>query len=51
MSVISVRTELINWYQRHGYSDTGERKFFEEDSLTGKHLQPLQFMILEKIIP
>jgi ribosomal protein S18 acetylase RimI-like enzyme len=50
MSVISSRTELINWYQRHGYSDTGERKFFEEDGLTGKHVQPLQFMILEKII-
>jgi ribosomal protein S18 acetylase RimI-like enzyme len=51
MSVISLRKELINWYQRHGYSDTGERNFFEEDGLTGKHVQPLEFMILEKIIP
>jgi ribosomal protein S18 acetylase RimI-like enzyme len=48
MSVISVRHELINWYQRHGYFDTGERKPFIEDGLTGKHLQPLEFMILEK---
>lgn len=50
MSVISVRTELINWYKRHGYLDTGERKPFVEDELTGKHLQFLEFMILEKTI-
>lgn len=48
MSVITVRTELVQWYQRHGYQDTGERKFFEEDDITGKHLQPLEFMFLEK---
>jgi len=48
MSVISVRAELIAWYQRHGYADTGERKAFKEDGLTGKHLQELEFMILEK---
>lgn len=48
MSVISVRAELIAWYQRHGYMDTGERKAFKEDGLTGKHLQELKFMTLEK---
>jgi ribosomal protein S18 acetylase RimI-like enzyme len=48
MSVISVRTELIAWYQRQGYVDTGERKPFMEDGLTGKHLRELEFMILEK---
>jgi ribosomal protein S18 acetylase RimI-like enzyme len=48
MSVISVRTELIAWYQRQGYADTGIRKPFEEDGLTGKHLQQLEFMVLEK---
>lgn len=48
MSVISVRDELINWYKRHGYADTGERKPFEETEESGKHLQPLEFMILEK---
>ena len=48
MSVISVRTELIDWYKRHGYADTGERKPFTEDGITGKHLQPLEFMMLEK---
>lgn len=50
MSVISVRTELINWYKRHGYKETGERKPFIEDKISGKHLQPLEFMMLEKII-
>jgi ribosomal protein S18 acetylase RimI-like enzyme len=50
MSVISVRSELINWYQRHGYKDTAERKPFIEDSVSGKHLQQLEFMTLEKSI-
>ncbi len=48
MTVISVRTELIDWYKRHGYTETGERKPFVEDELTGKHLQPLEFIVLEK---
>ncbi len=50
MSVISVRKELIDWYKRHGYMETGERKPFTEDGLTGKHLQVLEFMILEKLL-
>ena len=28
MTVISVRQELIDWYVRHGYAHTGERKPF-----------------------
>jgi len=48
MTVISARTELVDWYKRHGYQDTGERKPFIEDGITGKHLQPLEFMVLEK---
>ena len=51
MSVISVRTELIDWYKRYGYVDKGERKAFPQDELTGTHLQPLEFLILEKAIP
>lgn len=50
MTVITARTELVNWYMRHGYADTGKRKPFEEDGKTGKHLQPLEFMILEKTL-
>ncbi len=48
MTVISAREELINWYKRYGYKDTGERKAFTEDGYSGKHLQPLEFMVLEK---
>lgn len=48
MHVISIRTELIDWYKRHGYIDTGKRIPFEEDGVTGKHLQKLEFMVLEK---
>lgn len=48
MSVISVRDELISWYKRHGYTDTGERKEFREDGLSGTHLRTLEFMTLEK---
>ena len=48
MTVISVRIELIDWYTRHGYVETGERKPFMEDDLTGRHLQPLEFSVLEK---
>lgn len=50
MTVISLRTELINWYARHGYKDTGERKKFVEDGKSGNHLQPLEFMVMEKIL-
>lgn len=50
MSVIDVREELINWYKRHGYEETGARKAFIEDAVSGNHLQPLAFMILEKEI-
>lgn len=48
MSVISVRHELISWYQRNGYVDTGERIPFKEDGMSGKHLRELEFMVLEK---
>jgi ribosomal protein S18 acetylase RimI-like enzyme len=50
MSVISVRTELIAWYKRHGYVETGEKKPFDEDGITGRHLQKLEFLILEKFL-
>ena len=50
MKVIAVREELINWYKRYDYKDTGERIPFAEDGLTGKHLQPLEFMLLEKTL-
>jgi GNAT superfamily N-acetyltransferase len=48
MTVISVRAELIAWYNRNGYLPTGELIPFHEDSLTGNHLQPLFFAVLVK---
>lgn len=51
MHVISVRTDLIDWYKRHGYTDTGKRVPFEEDGVSGKHLQKLEFMRMEKKLP
>ena len=50
MTVISAREELIAWYKRQGFQDTGERKVFLEDGLSGKHLQPLEFVVLEKVL-
>lgn len=50
MHVVSVRLELIEWYLRHGYRDTGERKPFHEDGLSGRHLQSLEFAVLEKAV-
>jgi ribosomal protein S18 acetylase RimI-like enzyme len=50
MTVISVRHELIAWYERNGYHDTGERKPFPDDEKFGKPLQPLTFIVLKKQI-
>lgn len=47
MTVISVRHELIAWYQRHGYNDTGKRSPFPDDPLSTKK-QPLEFVTMEK---
>ncbi|HYF31584.1 MAG TPA: GNAT family N-acetyltransferase [Chitinophagaceae bacterium] len=49
MTVISVRTELVAWYERHGYLRTGERKpFITEDARFGLAKMPLEFEVLEK---
>ena len=48
MTVISVRKELIDWYKRNGYQETGQIIDFNEDGVTGKHLQKLKFLVLEK---
>jgi ribosomal protein S18 acetylase RimI-like enzyme len=49
MTVISVRKELIDWYVRHGYRLTGERKpFAVPDARWGIPKQQLEFVVLEK---
>jgi ribosomal protein S18 acetylase RimI-like enzyme len=49
MTVISVRKELIEWYVRHGYQLTGERKPFAfNDPRFGQPKMKLEFVVLEK---
>ena len=48
MTVITVRTELTDWYVRHGYSMTGETEPFLVDMKYGVPTQALEFAILEK---
>ena len=51
MTVISVRDELIAWYKRNGYADTGAREPFPASDV---HIpiveEPLEFIVLEKRI-
>jgi len=50
MMVISVRHELIAWYERHGYTKTGETKPFPTDPAFGIPRQPLEFVQMKKMI-
>lgn len=51
MTVISVREELISWYKRKGYVDTGVRQPFPtSDVFSQTSNEPLEFMVLEKSI-
>lgn len=51
MTVISVRHELIAWYERHGYAKTGQTKPFPTDPAFGIPKQPLEFVVMEKKLP
>ena len=49
MTVIDGRQALIDWYVRHGYQLTGERKpFIVPDERWGVPKQKLEFVVLEK---
>jgi predicted N-acetyltransferase YhbS len=49
MTVIDGRQTLIDWYVRHGYALTGERKpFIVPDERWGIPKQTLEFLVLEK---
>ncbi|MEI7802470.1 MAG: GNAT family N-acetyltransferase, partial [Bacteroidota bacterium] len=49
MSVITVRKELIDWYFRIGYKNTGVKKPFpSNDPRFGLPKQILEFVLLEK---
>lgn len=49
MRVISARLELIAWYEKQGYKNTGQTEPFE-DNKYGTALKPLEFVIMEKVI-
>jgi ribosomal protein S18 acetylase RimI-like enzyme len=48
MTVISVRPELIAFYERQGYHQTGETEPFPTDPRYGIPKQPLTLLVLEK---
>jgi ribosomal protein S18 acetylase RimI-like enzyme len=48
MTVITNRTELINWYERRGYSKTGETVPLIIPEQFGRLKQPLEMYLLEK---
>ncbi|MDQ6889953.1 MAG: GNAT family N-acetyltransferase [Bacteroidota bacterium] len=50
MTVISVRKELIEWYIRRGYADTGQRIPFPGEGRFGIPNGPLEFIVLIKNI-
>lgn len=51
MTVVSVRAELIAWYKRHGYVDTGKREPFPSSDIHNNISdKPLEFIYLEKKI-
>jgi ribosomal protein S18 acetylase RimI-like enzyme len=48
MTVITVRYELIKWYERRGYHQTPEKRPFPKDPRFGIPKQPLEFVVMEK---
>ena len=50
MTVISIREELIAWYNRHGFKNTGIREPFPLNGTDAVISQPLEFIVLEKIL-
>ncbi len=50
MNVISIRHELVAWYERQGYKKTGETKPVSVEARFGIPTQPLEFAIMQKDI-
>lgn len=48
MRVLSRRQELIEWYERHGYRQTGAREPYDAPLKFGVFKETLEFLILEK---
>lgn len=50
MTVISTRFELISWYERRGFKATGEIQPFHEGTKFGITKQPIELIVMEKIL-
>ncbi|MBS1664726.1 MAG: GNAT family N-acetyltransferase [Bacteroidetes bacterium] len=50
ITVISLRTELVAWYERHGYVRTGETEPFHAGEKFGIQKQPLELVVLERAV-
>jgi len=48
MTVITIREELMRWYEKNGYQRTGKVLPFPVDERYGIPKQPLEMMVLEK---
>ena len=48
MTVISVRKELIAWYERLGYEVTDEKRPFHVETKFGVPRQPIEFLVMRK---
>lgn len=48
MTVITVRKDLIAWYEKNGYQRTGKVLPFPVDERFGIPTQPLEMLVLEK---
>ena len=50
MTVINIRTELIAWYNRHGYLLTGETEPWIDGEHIGDRKAEIEFLVLAKTI-
>jgi len=51
ITVITARTELVAWYERHGYVRTGELQPFHAGEKFGITKQNIELAVLEKPVP
>lgn len=50
MTVINTRTELISWYNRHGYLPTGDTEPWIDGEHIGDRKADIHFIVLNKVI-
>ena len=48
MTVINIRSELIAWYNRHGYLPTGETEPWVDGVHIGERKKDIEFIVLSK---